>query len=122
MSEKTIDQLQSHLSAEPVQLGTSGYYTKEMAQRVICKDGISLSVQASHTHYCAPRSDSGPYYEVEVGFPSIVPPQSWMTRCEDESNPTETVYGYLSIDLVAKFIDEHGGMDFEAMAKAREQS
>lgn len=76
--------------------------------RIVCPDGFSLSVQASFYHYCTPRDDYGPYYEVEVGFPS---------ECVDEfmpyidginDDPTKTVYGYVPIDLVAKVLQQHG--------------
>ena len=40
--------------------------------RIQCKDGFGMSVQANEGAYCFPRSDFGPYKEVEVGFPSIV--------------------------------------------------
>ena len=38
--------------------------------RLICANGFTLSIQASKYSYCTPRSNSGPYSEVEVGFPS----------------------------------------------------
>ena len=50
---------------------------KHLADSIICADGENLSVQASRTHYCVPRTDQGPYTEVEVGFPSVSPPDTW---------------------------------------------
>ena len=32
---------------------------KEVEARILCADGVSLSVQASRTHYCVPRDDHG---------------------------------------------------------------
>jgi hypothetical protein len=42
---------------------------KILNQRITCEDGFSVSVQANEGAYCYPRNDSGPYMEVELGFP-----------------------------------------------------
>ena len=69
-----------------------------------------MSVQAHDGAYCEPRKDAQRKYTlVEIGFPSqeealIMP---W---CEDEGNPTETVYGYVPVDVVTNVIVKHGGM------------
>lgn len=76
---------------------------------VVCKDGVTLSVQAGHTHYCSPRDSVGPWGTVEVGYPSIKPNDAMMEYCEDPSKPTDTVYGYVPIETVVDFINEHGG-------------
>lgn len=80
-----------------------------LAKRITCADGFSLSVQATHGAYCSPRQNIGPWYEVEVGFPSAEP-TSILSYAEQKEKPTETVYGYVPIDLVEALIDEHGGM------------
>jgi len=98
----TINRLQAHLTTPINNLGSIAI--KENAQQVVCKDGTSLSVQASEFHYSTPRENRGPYYQVEVGFPSTDPPSTWNSYdCGDG------VWGYVPIELVAKFIDEHGG-------------
>jgi hypothetical protein len=51
---------------------SAGYQGRNNHKRIYCKDGYNLSVQASATHYCSPREDFGPWYEVEVGYPSAV--------------------------------------------------
>jgi hypothetical protein len=38
--------------------------------RVTFADGTSVSIQASSFHYCSPRTNEGPWDEVEIGFPS----------------------------------------------------
>ena len=90
---------------------------------IICRDGLRLSVQASSTHYCTPRSDFGPYSHVEVGFPSRVPPKSWAVYCDGDftqETATHSVYGYVPVELVEEWISEHGGIDFEkTMAEAK---
>ena len=76
---------------------------------IVCADGFSLSVQASHFHYCSPKEDVGPYRTVEIGYPSQEIPQL-MEYAEDESNPTGTVYAYVPVKIVGEIIDQHGGI------------
>lgn len=61
------------------------------ARLIVCRDGFSLSVQASHTHYCSPKNDTGPWTTVEVGYPSA-PPELIQEFAEDGKRPTKTVY------------------------------
>jgi hypothetical protein len=83
---------------------------KDLLPRVVCKDGVTLSVQASRTHYCLPRDDLGPYVAFEVGFPSVKPPRTWKQYCEDWKTPTETVYSCVPASVVERFIKRHGGL------------
>ena len=78
--------------------------------RIVCNDGTSLSVQASQYAYCTPRDDHGPYSEVELGFLSIAPGPDLLAYAEDATQPKNTVYGYVPIDLVKRFIEHHGGI------------
>lgn len=80
-----------------------------LAKRITCKDGFSLSVQATRGSYCSPRENLGPWYEVEVGFPSAEP-ELIMSYAEQPEKPTETVYGYVPIELVEQLIELHGGI------------
>jgi hypothetical protein len=48
------------------------YQMKSLYPAIKMKSGLEMSVQASRTHYCTPRSDFGPYDRVEVGFPNRV--------------------------------------------------
>lgn len=90
--------------------------------RIILADGESVSVQANEYCYCHPRSNlswidlssfSIPYYEYEIGFPSFVAGE-WLEYAEQPEKPTDTVYGYVPVDLVQKVLDTHGGIDVEA--------
>jgi len=81
-----------------------------LAKRITCADGFSISVQASHGAYCRPRTNVGPWSAVECGFPSATP-TSIMSHCENPDNPTETVYGYVPIELVDELLDLHGGFE-----------
>lgn len=84
-------------------------YSFPVAKRIVCADGFSLSVQATHGAYCSPRENVGPWYEVEVGFPSAKPNAEVMAYAEEPDEPTDTVYAYVPIELVEKLIEEHGG-------------
>jgi len=76
---------------------------------VECKDGFSMSVQASSGNYCTPKNNTGPYTEVEVGMPSSY--DYWLHEyAEDPDRPTETVYGWVPADKIMLCIDSHGGM------------
>ena len=50
-------------------------------KRIKCKDGFSMSVQASKRNYCEPRLDNAvEYSKVEVGFPSAEESLLWDRR------------------------------------------
>jgi hypothetical protein len=93
--------------------GRKDYYSEyvENHSAILCKDGFKFSVQASSFHYCSPRNNIGPYSHVEVGYPSQTPIPEIMEYAEDASKPTQTVYGYVPVELVQKLIDAHGGED-----------
>lgn len=82
---------------------------KTKNKMVVCRDGFSMSVQASRTHYCDPQDDVGPYTHVEVGYPSSYD-FYLSTYAEDPGQPTDTVYGYVPADTITMCIDAHGGM------------
>lgn len=81
------------------------------APRIECADGESVSIQASGSHYCTPReANAYPYTDIEAGFPTVEPPASWMEYCENTSDPTGTVYGYMPVAIAEEFIIAHGGI------------
>lgn len=81
----------------------------DIHERILCADGFSVSVQANRCAYCRPRDDNGPYFEVELGFPSERPTDAIMQFAEEAERPTETVYGYVPVALVRELIALHGG-------------
>ncbi len=95
-------------------LSYDGEQWLELLPRVECADGFAMSVQASHTHYCSPRDSRGPWSSVEVGYPSAKVDGFMPYIDGDESAPTDTVYGYVPIDIVAQAIVDHGGFKTEA--------
>jgi len=72
--------------------------------QIKCKDGFRISVQASCTHYCNPRTNVADWTSVECGFPSSVVPE--LMEYAENSN----VYGYVPVEVVEKVIESHGGM------------
>ena len=75
---------------------------------VVCKDGFTISVQASGRHYCAPKSSVGPWVTVECGFPNWDVPilSAWKEGGESD---TESEFWWVPIDIVEALIDSHGG-------------
>jgi hypothetical protein len=89
--------------------------------RIVCLDGFSMSVQARSSSYCTPRHDNPgtPYTHVECGYPSSTPLTAELRRfaeslygCEQENDCdfTETVYGYVPVEIVTAELLEHGGV------------
>ena len=76
--------------------------------RIKCADGFNISVQASETHYCSPRDDSGPWYEVEVGYPDNGSTLGMLDKYQD--GPDSPVFGYVPVKIVEHLIELHGGM------------
>lgn len=99
----TLEKLQQHLATKIFDI--AGYEYKEQATKVVCKDGTTASVQASRYHYCKPRTNAGPYTHVEVWYVTAPVTEFFY---DDEEPAT-----YVQIELVAKFIDNHGGFKEE---------
>ena len=81
--------------------------------RVYCADGFNVSVQANRYNYCAPRDDTGPWWSVELGFPSA--PMPALARWIDgdkvaDADKTDTVWGYVPLGRVAEVLASHGGL------------
>ena len=77
-------------------------------------DGTQLSIQASSTHYCSPRETTeianyNWYEEFEIGFPTKVI-DKLLPYAEEESTPTDTVYGWVPKALIREIIEECGGV------------
>ena len=85
----------------------------DVLPRVVCADGFSVSVQASRYHYCSPRKNPDEvrfYTEVELGFPSERV-EEWLPYCEDDTDPLDTVYARVPLNLVMMVLNDfHGGV------------
>ena len=82
----------------------------KLNEKVVCADGFTMSVQAHAGAYCIPRMTGAPVYrEVEVGFPNMEEPML-MEWAEEADKPTDTVYGFVPVQIVTNVIAKHGGM------------
>lgn len=115
----TLKYLQKMLASIPVETkkfygSDDTYEYRENADAVICVDGFSASIQASKTHYCRPRENRGPWTHVEVGFPRDDKKNRIQVRAWDEFSDgdpeTTDVYAWVPLELVAAWIDRHGGV------------
>lgn len=89
------------------QTKTSGLLEYGPRPRVELGDGISLSVQAGPGYYC--EGVQGNYSSVEIGYPSAEISEL-MPYAEDASDPTETVYGHVPIELLEEIVKARGGL------------
>ena len=128
-AESTLDQL-DRIFAEGTVVASQPYetYADRMAAKpsnnLVCADGFTLSAVAGYGAYCSPRPHSpwgtdgvtedyeGPYFAVEVGFPSAQPEpwDQWSEWCESPDSPTDTVYGYVPAEAVRALVALHGGL------------
>lgn len=78
--------------------------------RIVCKDGYSISVQASEYHYCAPRInlEDGCYYSVELGYPNEY--DELINKYADDKDSIDTVFGFVPTSVVDSLIEKHGGL------------
>ena len=93
---------------------------KDRTPRIVCMDGTSLSVQAGENNYCNPRHNRGPYTQVEVGFPNrrIEELMPYMDGDAD-TDPTNTVYGYVPIEIVEQIVKDCCGIAVEITMLAK---
>ena len=98
--------------AKPVEIHTYSNGTHEVQAnrpRLYCNDGYSISVQASEFHYCSPRLNGlQDYKSVELGYPSAE--DELVNEYAEGMDYTDTVYGYVPIEVVEKLIEKHGGI------------
>lgn len=81
-----------------------------MKPRLHCADGFSVSVQANRFCYCTPRVDNASHYSsVELGYPSMA--DELITDYAEDTNYTNTVYGYVPVHIVDALIKKHGGIE-----------
>jgi len=79
-------------------------------RQVVCADGFTMSVQAHAGAYCIPKMTDAPVYrEVEVGFPSRRE-EFLMPYAEEPDKPTQTVYGWVPVQVVTNVLAKHGGI------------
>lgn len=80
--------------------------------QIVCQDGFAMSVQASECHYTSPRRDFDDfkmYDKMEIGFPTMKE-SLILDYAQDPENPTETVYGFVPVEIINEVIAKHGGL------------
>ena len=92
------------------------------SNHIECKDGFRMSVIAGYGTYSDPRPGDiwgtkpdtyeGPYTAVEVGYPTERPEPwaRWKEYADDRGDPTDTLYGFVPIELVRDLAERHGGL------------
>ena len=103
--KELLEELQKRLDPTP-RRNSHGYM--ERVPRIVCADGFSMSVQADRITYCSPRNDEGPWHAAEVWCPSETSPRL-MDWAEQDEHPTDTVYPYVPLAVIAQVIEDHGG-------------
>ncbi len=92
---------------------TPGFSYQKIRPRIVCNDGFSLSVQCSEYAYSTPRKNIKKYTEVEIGYPSSEE-ELIVEYAEDPDHLTETVYGYVPIEVVREVLNKHRGINIGA--------
>mgnify|MGYP003142498626 FL=1 len=83
---------------------------KKHNEKIVCKDGFIMSVQANATAYCQPRIDDADRYEkVEVGYPNQYEPML-MPWIENDNAPLDTVYAYVPASRISLVCAKHCGI------------
>jgi len=74
-----------------------------------CKSGLVLSVQAGEYLYCTPRTNIGPYSEVEVMVQAGEIPPTLLHEWTKYGS-MDDVFGYIPVSLVDTTIEMCGGI------------
>lgn len=88
---------------------------------MVCADGFSMSVQGHYGAYSIPRDDFAlNYTSVEVGYPSerIAELMPYIDGDPNTIDPTNTLYGYVPVDVVVSLIEKHNGLKPEPLETA----
>lgn len=94
--DQVIAELQRRLDPRP-RTKTFGLFSGapltmlDILPRIVCA-GFTFSMQAGKFNYCSPRDDTGPWTEVELGFPTEKV-EAWQQYAEEPAKPTETARG-----------------------------
>lgn len=76
----------------------------------VCKDGFTVSIQASEFSYCSPRITADvEYRSFELGFPNMDVPElaEWK---DGDGDDKQSVYGYVPVETIVRLLEKHGGL------------
>ena len=99
------DQLLNHLNAKDSERKTRPVKALKL------NNGVTLSVQASSTHYCYPKINYGTWHSVEACLLEGTVSQELLKYQEEEGD--FPVMGYVPIDLIIAEIIVSGGIKEE---------
>lgn len=77
--------------------------------RIVCREGLSFSMQAADGLFSTPSNNQGPWSAVEIGYPSRSV-AAFLPFADDASSPTRTFYREVPLAIVAAVIRNHGGL------------
>ena len=101
----------------------NAYMSKHfLLPRIHCKDGFNISIQVNKGNYCASengvRTFGTDWKLVEWGFPSEqIDGEKYNAEeifYEEKIDTTQSVGGYVEIELMDALLQEHGGIDLQA--------
>ena len=99
----TLEKLQAHLAAKRIKHGGIAM----PVPRIHCQDGFSVSIQASEFAYSEPSNNTGPWTQMEVGYPDA----AWdMPDTFQDYYDSGQVWAYVPAELICNLIDSHGGI------------
>ena len=103
--DASVPFLQAHLDRVPDRRRT----VCKTVPPLVCEDGTNLSVQASQVHHSHPRSDFGPYDCAEVA--TSIRASEWESfNAEPDVSEAPFVYRRVPLEMIAAFINRHGGL------------
>lgn len=76
--------------------------------RAVCASGLSLSIQASHFHYCSPKNSTAERYDsVEVGFPERGGKRARLRTVNFQDGG---VAGWVPVETLNRVLKRNGGI------------
>lgn len=82
-------------------------------KRVLLRNGVSLSIQASEYHNCIPKKNVNydKYTHFEGGFPSEAIPEL-MEYAEEPQDPCNSIYPYVPREVLSTIFNKYGVVGF----------
>ena len=87
-------------------------FKNKIRKPIVCRDGFTMSVQASDTHYCCPRAnlEDGNYSAWEVGFPNKKDKKLLPFIEVEGGDPKKNVYPFVPTEIILDVIKKHHGL------------
>jgi len=99
---------QDWLNITTLKIQTNTFLSEIIFRPIIwCKDGFNFSVQGNEYTYCTPRIYTNKYECMEIG--NLSEKEELLELLDNYDG--DGVYGYVSIEIIKKIINKHGGID-----------